>query len=181
MIIRYNNNPWDSLKYEESKYKNGNLVDGSITGFTRNEEYDKQGNLVKYERSRFETFDSFSNQTIVNEYNLSNQLIREMLYGSKNELLKTETFLYNTDNVLLQHVKIDEEGNEIWQYDGENNLLNYFSTSTLKDSTYHFSNQLNRYDKFNNKVHEIFLSKCCLLYTSPSPRDATLSRMPSSA
>ena len=23
--------------------------------------------------------------------------------------------------------------------------------------------------------------KCCLLYTSPSPRDATLSRMPSSA
>ena len=25
------------------------------------------------------------------------------------------------------------------------------------------------------------LSKCCLLYTSPSPRDATLSRMPSSA
>ena len=25
------------------------------------------------------------------------------------------------------------------------------------------------------------LSNCCLLYTSPSPRDATLSRMPSSA
>ena len=24
-------------------------------------------------------------------------------------------------------------------------------------------------------------AKCCLLYTSPSPRDATLSRMPSSA
>ena len=24
-------------------------------------------------------------------------------------------------------------------------------------------------------------SRCCLLYTSPSPRDATLSRMPSSA
>ena len=26
-----------------------------------------------------------------------------------------------------------------------------------------------------------FVDKCCLLYTSPSPRDATLSRMPSSA
>ena len=25
------------------------------------------------------------------------------------------------------------------------------------------------------------ISNCCLLYTSPSPRDATLSRMPSSA
>ena len=27
----------------------------------------------------------------------------------------------------------------------------------------------------------IYLHKACLLYTSPSPRDATLSRMPSSA
>ena len=35
------------------------------------------------------------------------------------------------------------------------------------------------------KQEEIFIKECknilCLLYTSPSPRDATLSRMPSSA
>ena len=30
----------------------------------------------------------------------------------------------------------------------------------------------------NNQPHD---SKCCLLYTSPSPRDGLLSRMPSSA
>ena len=30
-------------------------------------------------------------------------------------------------------------------------------------------------------VHTILGNHCCLLYTSPSPRDATLSRMPSSA
>ena len=30
-------------------------------------------------------------------------------------------------------------------------------------------------------VSELGVSKICLLYTSPSPRDATLSRMPSSA
>ena len=29
--------------------------------------------------------------------------------------------------------------------------------------------------------YDIDMVKCCLLYTSPSPRDATLSRMPSSA
>ena len=28
---------------------------------------------------------------------------------------------------------------------------------------------------------EMVVRQCCLLYTSPSPRDATLSRMPSSA
>ena len=31
------------------------------------------------------------------------------------------------------------------------------------------------------KTFQDFLDKGCLLYTSPSPRDATLSRMPSSA
>ena len=33
----------------------------------------------------------------------------------------------------------------------------------------------------NDKVAPIDVKKFCLLYTSPSPRDATLSRMPSSA
>ena len=36
----------------------------------------------------------------------------------------------------------------------------------------------------NQKVHQAFVlsgTRGCLLYTSPSPRDATLSRMPSSA
>ena len=53
----------------------------------------------------------------------------------------------------------------------------------------HFGNELfsdilfQRYDLFRNtgeKTH-ITSNKSCLLYTSPSPRDATLSRMPSSA
>ena len=31
------------------------------------------------------------------------------------------------------------------------------------------------------RLAQLGAPKCCLLYTSPSPRDATLSRMPSSA
>ena len=38
---------------------------------------------------------------------------------------------------------------------------------------------LNIQAKFENITVELF--NACLLYTSPSPRDATLSRMPSSA
>ena len=34
---------------------------------------------------------------------------------------------------------------------------------------------------FNKDLKEISIAEACLLYTSPSPRDATLSRMPSSA
>ena len=33
----------------------------------------------------------------------------------------------------------------------------------------------------NSEIEEVIKSTPCLLYTSPSPRDATLSRMPSSA
>ena len=35
--------------------------------------------------------------------------------------------------------------------------------------------------KFDNDGLIPVITMCCLLYTSPSPRDATLSRMPSSA
>ena len=39
----------------------------------------------------------------------------------------------------------------------------------------------NRYHEENVVSHNSQHVKACLLYTSPSPRDATLSRMPSSA
>ena len=44
------------------------------------------------------------------------------------------------------------------------------------------SEQLDRYIRDNqNKKNEAPHTKHCLLYTSPSPRDGLLSRMPSSA
>ena len=36
-------------------------------------------------------------------------------------------------------------------------------------------------DNITEPAHRLAREICCLLYTSPSPRDATLSRMPSSA
>ena len=40
---------------------------------------------------------------------------------------------------------------------------------------------LDLHPEFDHGVHEVIPFEDCLLYTSPSPRDATLSRMPSSA
>ena len=37
------------------------------------------------------------------------------------------------------------------------------------------------YDEFTNEVEEFCKEYSCLLYTSPSPRDLAVSRMPSSA
>ena len=46
---------------------------------------------------------------------------------------------------------------------------------------YHGRHQLNRYPDGLEKCIGCELCACCLLYTSPSPRDRTRSRMPSSA
>ena len=60
-------------------------------------------------------------------------------------------------------------------------LINKFGTKVnanhLKIAARHFGLQ---YETISKRLKE-FKVKSCLLYTSPSPRDATLSRMPSSA
>ena len=50
--------------------------------------------------------------------------------------------------------------------------------SLLEKRTFDPADQMNRYCDW---YHSGYMSSTCLLYTSPSPRDATLSRMPSSA
>ena len=54
---------------------------------------------------------------------------------------------------------------------------NVYGAETLKD----INEELKAYGKANGARVSFFQSNHCLLYTSPSPRDATLSRMPSSA
>ena len=50
----------------------------------------------------------------------------------------------------------------------------------IQDTTQILKDEINLLkSSFNNSFGD--MSKDCLLYTSPSPRDATLSRMPSSA
>ena len=53
----------------------------------------------------------------------------------------------------------------------------------LEIDTYDLLNAISGKSSYNDKYESIItqLSKLCLLYTSPSPRDGLLSRMPSSA
>ena len=41
--------------------------------------------------------------------------------------------------------------------------------------------RIQKADHYTKRYSDMYLCDNCLLYTSPSPRDATLSRMPSSA
>ena len=68
---------------------------------------------------------------------------------------------------------------EIWQVDGNGNYIHSKGASNDKrDSNFQGYGRFLTDTKGNYYFRTI---KPCLLYTSPSPRDATLSRMPSSA
>ena len=59
------------------------------------------------------------------------------------------------------------------------NLENYVPGKPIEEVQRNLG--LNQIDKLASNENPIGPSPNCLLYTSPSPRDATLSRMPSSA
>ena len=56
-----------------------------------------------------------------------------------------------------------------------------WTTQELADKLHTSRVTVTRYETGARKANQDMLYKICLLYTSPSPRDATLSRMPSSA
>ena len=72
-----------------------------------------------------------------------------------------------------------------------NILYHFFAPSIIKEnkSFKQFSNESKNWDHIDQYAEELNIPfdeykddvKACLLYRSPSPRDATLSRMPSSA
>ena len=61
-------------------------------------------------------------------------------------------------------------------------IQDYWTHKVLEENTYRYSLDLSEYVGEELRI-TIVQGECvsCLLYTSPSPRDATLSRMPSSA
>ena len=82
----------------------------------------------------------------------------------------------------LQHIKVGDEilvnskstGTLVVDYLKPGRNLYLISTGTGLAPFLSVIKDLNVYEKFDQVI-------LCLLYTSPSPRDATLSRMPSSA
>ena len=61
------------------------------------------------------------------------------------------------------------------KFETRNNRLVLFLLSKLQESL------KNSFDKYSKARVAVVLGTSCLLYTSPSPRDGLLSRMPSSA
>ena len=65
----------------------------------------------------------------------------------------------------------------------KDNLFKKISENTLSHNSQNSQEIAKQYNMGVSTIHELLIHPCyiCLLYTSPSPRDRTRSRMPSSA
>ena len=91
---------------------------------------------------------------------------------------------YDNKSFALEEYKVDNLGNVyllgVRFYDG--NKLRRKGKPNYEYTLISYSNNgENRFDYNFRDADKFFTDLTCLLYTSPSPRDATLSRMPSSA
>ena len=78
----------------------------------------------------------------------------------------------NTFDRVLDRLKLEQIDTYLFRYKGKNaGLLRIFGGQVIAQS----------FIAANHTVADDTHLHSCLLYTSPSPRDATLSRMPSSA
>ena len=117
-----------------------------------------------------------------NVTNLEIETLRQDLHGAQKRLLTREQQLDELfDHVVLSGGQSDGSRNErtieIWQRFDEMALLSSPNGAQTEDVV-----ALNRLAWFHLQRNKPAAAlRSCLLYTSPSPRDATLSRMPSSA
>ena len=91
---------------------------------------------------------------------------------------QAEEFATTYGNVILNN-GLKDRLSFFWS----NHFVTEYNIYDCNSFLYHFINclQRNAIGNFRTFVSEIGLTSACLLYTSPSPRDRTRSRMPSSA
>ena len=77
------------------------------------------------------------------------------------------------------------EDSKWWVIDWKSNLISGSNNSDCLPRNYNYENMRNEMIKHHyplqSHLYLLALHRFCLLYTSPSPRDKRLSRMPSSA
>ena len=105
------------------------------------------------------------------------KLVRPDIWWKERAIL-ARSLIYKKNYALAYKVSSNHSMNEGPSYAEAEWLSGWIATAFLEDpnlAMQHFQNF------YNNVGYPISLSRGCLLYTSPSPRDGLLSRMPSSA
>ena len=108
----------------------------------------------------------------------SSEEFSNLIQSAKNELLETEK---NSNNQLFLKGKERNINLLVKEFNRAKNLDPKLVESLAKAKSKGYESWQEAKKKSDFKVFLPFFEELCLLYTSPSPRDRTRSRMPSSA
>ena len=98
------------------------------------------------------------------------------------DTFKPTDLLLRFSDDFKKELNVDDLTLEMGEYSNDNSANNNLDLS-LKDARTEFEKEylLSQIKRFNGNISKVSEFTGCLLYTSPSPRDGLLSRMPSSA
>ena len=96
------------------------------------------------------------------------------------DLYKKSPATPNQESFKLDHIAMVELGQKKLDHSEYDTFREFYTKNWQKFVDYNIVD-VELVDRLEDKLKLIDLCCTCLLYTSPSPRDATLSRMPSSA
>ena len=105
-------------------------------------------------------------------------LATEFAFSMKTEVNTTRNYSEDTESYYLAKAGLNLALAELFKnasFHSIHNEYGWIAGNPINEQTNKVENKL------KEKVKEFDIINSCLLYTSPSPRDATLSRMPSSA
>ena len=177
-VRRFDSN---GIKIEEKRFKNGDLH-GAWKGWYGN---GSKKFIIKYKKGvvhgTSENYDSTGLTIIQGRYKNGELHGKQKEWFSNGKLLKVAVYRLGLMN---------GDYNEWWE-DGEEKIKGQYSANIKEGQwTYYDPGRRLRYEFhrsgelfsfYDFEYHKNGQLKNCLLYTSPSPRDRTRSRMPSSA
>ena len=168
-------NTWKQLKnagrgFNNFQFFGNNLAYGVGFGVYKNSDVQKGG--ASHQR------EYYSDGNLRGEYSISNYKRNGQATIFHQNGLKASTGNYKNNLKQEKWEYFDEKGKSLYRVKMRKN-------GTVKVSTKILASYVGDYKKTDGGIRKIILENgllyACLLYTSPSPRDATLSRMPSSA
>ena len=160
------NNPWWTPQLKDMRHKVTKMYD-KYKNDRKNEELEKlyrkqQKEYKKHKRKAKQNYENIQNETVANEEAMAKKI--------KN---LTTSIQPKVTTLKLTSGKYTDIGKETC----EEMMAKHFPTHTPKTNPEYNHTKIATTDISTPE----FKPWICLLYTSPSPRDATLSRMPSSA
>ena len=134
------------------------------------------GNVLKFGNRN----DKLQANILIKKQNFNYNLIRGGSIGFAESYMRGEFETDNLSNLIeltARNIEIIHKFSGILDFP----IINFVKNKIIKNTKSRSKQNIAKHYDLGNDFFSLWLDETCLLYTSPSPRDKTPSRMPSSA